>query len=65
MISFDYLEVFGAAPLAVRGATLPYVEFEAEDAVHNGVVIGPNRTYMTLPSEASGRMAVQITNGMR
>jgi hypothetical protein len=50
------------SPFAVagRGATVPFVEQEAEGAATNGTVIGPNRTYTTLPSEASGRRAVQL-----
>src|SRR5579871_1356096 len=44
-----------------RGATLPYVEMEAEDAVTNASVIGPDFTFTHLPSEASGRKAVQLT----
>ncbi len=46
---------------AVRGATLPYVEMEAEDATTNGAIIGPDYTFAHLPSEASGRKAVQLT----
>src|SRR6478609_2978755 len=56
-----------AAPLSLspvgvpgRGATVPFVEQEAEDAVTNGTLIGPNRLYGTLPSEASGRRAVTL-----
>ncbi|HLY27018.1 MAG TPA: glycosyl hydrolase family 28-related protein, partial [Aggregatilineales bacterium] len=44
-----------------RGATLPYVEMEAEDADTNGTIIGPDFTFTHLPSEASGRKAVQLT----
>ena len=44
-----------------RGAAVPFVEQEAENAVTNGSVIGPNRTYGTLASEASGRMAVTLS----
>jgi len=62
-VRLDYLEIIGAHPLAARGATLAYVEYEAEDATHNGVGIGPDRSYMTLPSEASGRKAVQVKSG--
>lgn len=61
VISLDYIEISGAIAIAVTGATLPYIEMEAEDAKTNGVIIGPNVTYMSLPSEASGRKAVQIT----
>ncbi len=43
-----------------RGATLPYTEYEAESAATNGTVIGPDRTYETIASEASGRKAVQL-----
>lgn len=43
-----------------RGATLPFDEYEAENAVTNGTVIGPDRTFTTLPAEASGRRAVRL-----
>src|SRR5258708_30479296 len=46
--------------MASRGATLPYVEYQAENAATNGTVIGPDRTFTQLASEASGRKAVQI-----
>jgi hypothetical protein len=46
---------------SARGATLPYVEMEAEDADTNGTIIGPDYTFSHLPSEASGRKAVQLT----
>src|SRR5260221_10684388 len=46
---------------SARGATLPYVEMEAEGADTNGTIIGPDYTYTHLPSEASGRTAVQLT----
>ena len=47
-------------PMASRGATVPWLEYEAETASTNGVVIGPDRTFGTLPSEASGRRAVRL-----
>ncbi len=43
-----------------RGATVPFAEVEAEDATTNGTVIGPDRVYTHLPSEASGRKAVTL-----
>jgi hypothetical protein len=43
-----------------RGATIPWVEYEAEAGVIQGKVIGPDRTFGTLASEASGRRAVQL-----
>lgn len=50
------------SPVAVpgRGATVPFKEQEAEYAATNGTLIGPNRLYGTLPSEASGRQAVTL-----
>ena len=46
--------------IAGRGATVPFVEHEAEATVHNGTRIGPDRIYGRLPSEASGREAVTL-----
>ncbi|WP_421743359.1 glycosyl hydrolase family 28-related protein [Cellulomonas sp.] len=46
-----------------RGATVPFLEQEAEKAVTTGTVIGPDRTAYTLPAEASGRSAVQLLPG--
>lgn len=50
------------SPLAVpgRGATVPFIEQEAEYAATNGTTIGPDRLYGHLPSEASGRQAVTL-----
>ncbi len=52
----------GLSPFDIpnRGATVPFVEQEAEEAAHNGTKIGPDRRYGTLPSEASGREAVTL-----
>ena len=49
-----------AAPFASAGATLPYVELEAEDASTNGTIIGPDRTKFTLAGESQGRRAVTL-----
>ena len=46
--------------IAGRGATVPFIEHEAEEAAHNGTKIGPTRYYGQLPSEASGREAVTL-----
>ncbi|WP_250002465.1 glycosyl hydrolase family 28-related protein [Actinoplanes sp. M2I2] len=51
------------ALVAGRGATVPFLEQEAERARTNGTVIGPDRTAYTLPAEASGRSAVRLTPG--
>ncbi|TKK85430.1 mycodextranase [Herbidospora galbida] len=49
--------------VAGRGANVPFVEQEAENAATNGVVIGPDRNAYTLPAEASGRKAVKLAPG--
>jgi Alpha-1,3-glucanase catalytic domain D1/Alpha-1,3-glucanase catalytic domain D2 len=46
-----------------RGANVGFLEQEAENAVTDGTVIGPDRTAYTLPAEASGRTAVRLTPG--
>jgi hypothetical protein len=46
-----------------RGASVNFVEQEAENAATNGTVIGPERSAYTLPAEASGRMAVSLRPG--
>jgi hypothetical protein len=52
----------GLSPFDIqgRGATVPFVEQEAEEVAHTGTKIGPDRIYGTLPSEASGREAVTL-----
>ncbi len=51
------------ALVAGRGASVGFVEQEAENARTTGAVIGPDTTAYTLPSEASGRTAVKLTPG--
>jgi Alpha-1,3-glucanase catalytic domain D1/Alpha-1,3-glucanase catalytic domain D2 len=46
-----------------RGATVPFVEQEAETAATNGTLIGPSTAAYTLPAEASGRSAVSLAPG--
>ena len=48
-----------SAAIAAVGATLPYVEQEAENAATNGTVLS-SRVWRTLAYEASGRRAVQL-----
>ena len=54
----------GAAlpPIAAqgRGAVMPFVTVEAEDARTDGVLVGPDRTVGTIAAEASGRRAVRL-----
>ena len=51
------------ALVAGRGADVPFLEQEAENAATNGEVIGPDRAAYTLPAEASGRTAVRLDPG--
>jgi Alpha-1,3-glucanase catalytic domain D1/NedA-like, galactose-binding domain/Alpha-1,3-glucanase catalytic domain D2 len=57
----------GAAQSALdvlgRGATVPFVEYEAEAAATTGNKLAPSRTADTLASEASGRSAVTLSGG--
>jgi hypothetical protein len=43
------------------GASVPFTEYAAVNATTNGSVIGPSFAQGTLPSEAVGREAVQLT----
>ncbi|MFC7275708.1 choice-of-anchor D domain-containing protein [Paractinoplanes rhizophilus] len=52
-----------AAATGGVGATLPYVQVQAESATTNGTIIGPSAAYNTLPSEASYRKAVTLNAG--
>ncbi|MFD6530114.1 glycosyl hydrolase family 28-related protein [Streptomyces sp. NPDC060184] len=51
------------ALVAGTGADLGTAEQEAENAVTDGTVIGPDRRAYTLPAEASGRRAVTLEPG--
>jgi hypothetical protein len=51
------------ALVAGRGASVDFVEQEAENAATDGTVIGPDRSPYTLPAEASGRRAVRLAPG--
>ncbi|MFD0522588.1 choice-of-anchor D domain-containing protein [Paractinoplanes durhamensis] len=52
-----------AAATGGSGATLPYVEVQAESSTTNGTVIGPSAAYNTLAAEASYRKAVTLAAG--
>ncbi|MEV8511840.1 choice-of-anchor D domain-containing protein [Dactylosporangium sp. NPDC051484] len=49
-----------AAATGGVGATLPYVEVQAENSPTNGTIIGPSAAYNTLAAEASYRKAVTL-----
>ncbi len=54
------------AGVAARGATLPYVEYEAETGTTNGTLLGPSRAvndadvFASIAGESSGRQAVKL-----
>jgi hypothetical protein len=54
-----------AAGTGGAGASLPYVELQAESAATNGTVIGPTSDYNTLADEASYRKAVTLQGSGR
>ena len=55
------IEIAGGSTLLARGATVPYQEYEAENAATNGKVIGPDRVWGDPATEASSRMAVTLS----
>jgi len=63
------LAVLGAPAYAAAtggvGATLPYVEVQAENSTTNGTLIGPSAVYNTLAAEASYRKAVTLQGSGR
>ncbi|CAM3245617.1 S-layer-like y domain-containing protein [Paenibacillus lupini] len=59
-LSIDSFTVDNDVNLDYRGATVPYVTYEAEHATTNGSFIGPSRVYREMASEASGRQAVEL-----
>jgi hypothetical protein len=47
-------------PRASRGATVPWIEYEAEDGATNAAQLGASRTFGDIAAEASGRRAVKL-----
>jgi hypothetical protein len=69
--TFTITPLASATPTpAPYGATLPYTEYEAENANYTGTLIGPSTTMWEhggnlnteIAAESSGREAVQLTN---
>src|SRR5689334_13931382 len=46
-----------------RGASVPFLEQEAENAATNGTILGPSRDAYNIAAEASGRKAVKLLPG--
>ena len=49
-----------AQDVGSRGASVPWVEYEAEQGDTNAEIILPDRTFGTIASESSGRSAVRL-----
>ncbi|MFF1869106.1 CBM35 domain-containing protein [Kitasatospora herbaricolor] len=58
----DGITVTGSVANAARGATVPYTTYEAESGSTNATTTGPDRSYLTVAAEASGRQAVVLDN---
>ena len=56
----DGITVTGSTAGAARGATVPYAIYEAEDGSTNATTTGPDRSYLSVAAEASGRRAVVL-----
>ena len=55
------IDIPSSSPPPLIGAATDFIELEAENATFSGSLIGPNFTFTALASEASSRMAVQLT----
>ncbi|KAI7273286.1 hypothetical protein KC345_g7008 [Hortaea werneckii] len=60
-IAVDSLTVSGTSGPSFRGATLPYITYEAEQGHSNAEPAGPSTDFKTMASEASGRAAVNLS----
>ena len=70
MTPFAFFALFAATPATIaamnpagmvgRGATVPFLEYEAENANTTSIRMGPNREFGLIASEASGRRAVVL-----
>jgi hypothetical protein len=47
-------------PAGSRGASVPWIEYEAEKGQTNGEILAPDRTFGTIAAESSGRSAVKL-----
>ncbi|MGO4543613.1 S-layer homology domain-containing protein [Paenibacillus sp. 2TAB23] len=61
-VLLDSLVVKNSVGIAYRGATVPYITYEAEHGATNGELIGTSRSYREMAAEASGRQAVKLNN---
>lgn len=60
--AIDNITLEQGAQLQARGATTPYIAYEAEQGVTNAQVMAPSRVFHEVAAEASGRQAVRLAN---
>ncbi|MEZ0244076.1 MAG: hypothetical protein ACAH11_11925 [Sphingomonas sp.] len=63
--TFATIAALDPSVVAGRGAPTPFVEYEAENGVTDGFLLGPDRTFGSVAAEASGRRAVRLAGGTR
>lgn len=56
-VNLNQIDVPGGTALAVRGATVPYIEYEAENGNSNVAADAASTSYLTASAEASGRQS--------
>jgi hypothetical protein len=54
------LTVLQSTSRSYRGASVTYTQYQAEDCNTNGTILEEDRTYRSVTSEASGRLAVSL-----
>lgn len=62
VLAVDNATLANGAPLAERGASVPFTTYEAEDGGTNAERLGPNRTFRQVAAEASSREAVRLAD---
>lgn len=60
--AIDNIALEHGAQLQARGATTPYIAYEAEAAATNAHVLAPSRVFHEVAAEASGRQAVRLSD---
>lgn len=59
-VNLNYIGVDNGLPMAVRGATLAYQEYEAEDGATNGDIATASTDYRSVEAQSSGRRLVAL-----
>jgi hypothetical protein len=59
-VNLDSISIAGALPLAARGATVSFQQYEAENGTTNATISNYGTDYLTVEAEASGRKYVTL-----